>query len=69
MIIFKNTIGHPVLKYNPSLNSTKKDSSSHGFGHKIVERIVKDHKGMIDYFEEGDMFGVQIILPGTGKKR
>ncbi|MBQ4140836.1 MAG: GHKL domain-containing protein [Clostridia bacterium] len=69
MIIFKNTIGRPVLKYNPELKSTKTDSSSHGYGHKIVERIVKEHKGMIDYFEEGDMFGVQIILPGTGKKR
>ena len=40
---------------------------SSGYGHKIVEKIVKDHRGMIDYFEEGDMFGVQIILPGSSK--
>lgn len=67
MIIFKNTIGKSVLKNNPDLRSTKNDSSSHGFGHKIVEKIVKDHRGMIDYFEEGDMFGVQIIFPGISK--
>lgn len=67
MIIFKNTIGKSVLKYNPDMKSTKNDSASHGFGHKIVEKIVKDHRGMIDYFEEGDMFGVQIILPGISK--
>ncbi|MBO5702619.1 MAG: GHKL domain-containing protein [Clostridia bacterium] len=67
MIIFKNTIGASVLKTNPNLRSTKKDGSSHGYGHKIVEKIVKDNRGMIDYFEEGDMFGVQIILPGISK--
>ena len=69
MILFKNTIGRSVLKSNPDLKSTKKDGSSHGYGHKIVEKIVKDHRGMIDYFEEGDMFGVQIILPGISKKQ
>ena len=69
MIIFKNTIGKSVLKTNPDLRSTKSDNSSHGYGHKIVEKIVKDHRGMIDYFEEGDMFGVQIILPGISKKQ
>ena len=67
MIIFKNTIGKSVLKTNPELRSTKNDTSSHGYGHKIVEKIVKDHRGMIDYFEEGDMFGVQIIFPGISK--
>jgi len=67
MVIFKNTIGRSVLKHNPELRSTKKDGASHGYGHKIVEKIVKDHRGMIDYFEEGDMFGVQIILPATAK--
>lgn len=67
MVIFKNTIGSSVLKHNPELKSTKKDGASHGYGHKIVEKIVKDHRGMIDYFEEGDMFGVQIILPATAK--
>ena len=67
MIIFKNTVGTSVLKTNPNLNSTKKDGASHGYGHKIVEKIVKDYGGMIDYFEEGDMFGVQILLPGVSK--
>ena len=67
MVIIKNTIGKSVLKVNPGLKSTKKDGSAHGYGHKIVEKIVKDHRGMIDYFEEDDMFGVQIIFPGISK--
>lgn len=67
MVIIKNTIGKSVLKVNPELKSTKKDGSAHGYGHKIVEKIVKDHRGMIDYFEEDDMFGVQIIFPGISK--
>ncbi len=67
MVIFKNTIGKSVLKSNPDLRSTKKEKSSHGYGHKIVEKIVADYRGMIDYFEEGDMFGVQIIFPGISK--
>jgi hypothetical protein len=42
----------------------------HGYGTKIVKRIVSDYRGMVDYFEEFGMFGVQIVLPdaeGTKK--
>ncbi|MBR4034491.1 MAG: GHKL domain-containing protein [Clostridia bacterium] len=65
MIICKNTVSRPVLADNPDLASTKADRAAHGLGHKIVENIVAEYGGMIDYFEEDDMFGVQIILPKT----
>lgn len=63
IIICKNTVGQSVLATNPTLRSTKPKGDAHGLGHRIVERIVSDYHGMIDYFEEFGMFGVQIILP------
>ena len=63
IIICKNTVGQSVLATNPHLRSTKPKGDAHGLGHRIVERIVADYHGMIDYFEEFGMFGVQIILP------
>ena len=53
----------PHLKNNPDLRSTKTTGDSHGWGQQIVEKVVSDYHGMIDYFEEFGMFGVQIIIP------
>ena len=64
IIICKNTVIESVLENNKELRTTKKSGDSHGWGHQIVEKIVSDYHGMIDYFEEFGMFGVQIILPG-----
>ena len=63
VIICKNTVKESVLKHNKKLRSTKTSGDAHGMGHQIVERIVSGYHGMIEYFEEYDMFGVQIILP------
>ncbi len=63
VIICKNTIEKSVLKHNKELKTTKKFGDAHGYGTKITAKIVSDYHGMIDYFEELDMFGVQIILP------
>lgn len=63
IIICKNTVKESVLKHNKELRSTKKSEDSHGYGTKIIAKIVSDHHGMIDYFEEFGMFGVQIVLP------
>lgn len=63
IIICKNTIKQSVLNTNKELQSTKESQDSHGYGHQIVEKIVSDYHGMICYFEESDMFGVQILLP------
>ena len=63
IFICKNTVSESVLKNNPQLKTTKYDPKRHGYGTKIVSEIVEKYHGMIDYFEEYDMFGIQIVLP------
>lgn len=63
IIICKNTINGSVLSNNKELKSTKKSGDHHGYGTKIVSRIVADYNGCVDYYEEFNMFCVQIILP------
>lgn len=63
IIICKNTVEKSVLETNKALKSTKKDRDNHGFGHSIIAKIVSDYHGMVDYFEETNMFGIQIVLP------
>lgn len=63
-IIICNTVKESVLENNRELRTTKKPGDSLEWGHQIVEKIVSDYHGTIDYFEEFRLFGVQIILPG-----
>ena len=63
VIICKNTIAESVLVNNRDLNSTKTGGDSHGYGHIIINKIVEDYDGMVEYFEEDGMFGIQVILP------
>ena len=63
VIICKNTISCSVLENNSLLKTTKESPELHGLGHQIVETTVKKYRGWVDYFEEDEMFGVQIILP------
>ena len=63
IILCKNTIASSVLKNNVQLRSTKSSSELHGLGYQIVESKVNKYNGIIDYFEDEDMFGVQIMLP------
>lgn len=63
IIICKNTVSKSVLAENRELKSTKPTGNSHGYGTKIVAEIVAKYHGMIDYYEEFDLFCVQIILP------
>lgn len=66
IIICRNSIEGPVLEKNRFLSSTKNNAREHGLGHKIVASVVESYDGIISYFEEGGMFGVQIILPRKG---
>ncbi len=63
VIICKNSIGKSVLAENKDLHSTKVSGAEHGYGHIIINKIVADYNGMVDYFEEDGMFGIQVILP------
>ncbi|MBQ9744784.1 MAG: GHKL domain-containing protein [Clostridia bacterium] len=63
IIICKNSVCSSVLTTNKELKTTKKSKDAHGYGTKIVAKIVSDYHGIVDYFEDFNMFGVQIILP------
>lgn len=63
IIICKNAIQESVLQDNKAMSSTKSNPELHGLGHQIIEATVKKYHGLIDYFEQDDMFGVQIELP------
>ncbi|MGM9663916.1 MAG: GHKL domain-containing protein [Eubacteriales bacterium] len=63
IIMCKNPIEQSVLKNNKTLKTTKKCKELHGYGTKIIREIVSKYHGVIDYFEESDTFGVQIVLP------
>jgi hypothetical protein len=52
-------------KINKELKTTKKSKDAHGFGTKIIAKIAADYHGMVDYFEDFNMFGVQVILPDS----
>jgi sensor histidine kinase regulating citrate/malate metabolism len=57
-----NSIKESVLKYNPNLQSTKKDKSKHGFGTVSTKDIVKNHNGMIRFYEKNNQFITDIWL-------
>ena len=63
VIICKNTINSSVLKDNKELKTTKRQDGTHGFGISIVAKIVEKYHGLIEYYEEYDMFGVQVVIP------
>jgi sensor histidine kinase regulating citrate/malate metabolism len=63
IILCKNSVDESILNVNSELNTTKSDAEHHGFGHVIVEDIVQKYGGFTDYFEDDEMFGVQISIP------
>ena len=63
VIICKNTINESVLQKNKELKSTKAFGDLHGLGHQIVESTVQKYNGLVNYYEDDGMFGVQIVIP------
>lgn len=62
-IICKNTIEASVLKINPNLSTTKSADGNHGYGIKSVKDIAERYNGFVEFFQEKDMFCIQILLP------
>lgn len=62
VISVKNTIKDSVLDTNPSLKTTKKDSTAHGHGLKIVRSLAESHAGDLNLSEECGMFIATVIL-------
>ena len=63
IIICKNTTAHPVLRNNKDLSSTKLNPEFHGYGTMIIKKIVAEYNGILDFFEEDDMFGIEMVFP------
>lgn len=61
-IVISNKIEKSVLKVNHFLKTTKSDSVNHGLGIKSVKQICEKYNGMIDYYETGNMFVVDVML-------
>lgn len=59
----QNKIEKSVLKENLSLNTTKKDTNSHGIGHKSVKRTMQKVGGALKYYETGDLFCAEAVFP------
>lgn len=62
-ILCKNTVKGSVLSVNPELKTTKKNDSHHGLGIKRMRQIIEKYSGLLDFYEEGEYFCVQISLP------
>ena len=45
-----------------NLNTNKSDYKNHGYGHRIVKKIVDKYKGYINYSIEGDEFIAEALL-------
>lgn len=58
----KNSILHPVLPENPKLCSSKKEKS-HGYGVRQIRDIVEKYKGLCRFYEEDEMFCVEVMIP------
>lgn len=61
-ILMMNSIDKSVLDKNRTLTTTKENKAIHGFGTKNIKRIVDEHDGMVDYFEEDGYFGCHILM-------
>lgn len=53
-IYLENSIGESVLEKNPRFVSHKRDKERHGFGMESIYRIVEEHEGTYEYWEEKD---------------
>ena len=59
----QNKIEKSVLNENSSLNTTKKDTSRHGIGHKSIKRTMQKVGGALKYYETGDLFCAEAVFP------
>lgn len=62
-ILIKNKIDSSVLKINPELVSQKPDNNAHGYGIKQIKSISSKYDGIVDVYEEDNMFCINIMIP------
>lgn len=61
-ITIGNTIKSSVLENNSELRTTKKDSKYHGLGTQSMKNITEKYDGMIEFYENGNMFITNIMI-------
>lgn len=57
-----NSIDCSVLQNNPTLETTKENRKVHGFGMAQVKSITEKYDGILDIWEENNMFHIQIMF-------
>lgn len=65
MIYCINTYKPEAYESSPFLSTVKWDKDNHGFGTKIVRKIVKQYKGNVVYWKDNQKFYVKIIVRGN----
>lgn len=61
-ILVKNTIEQSVLEQNSQLHTTKKSSTEHGMGTKIIQQIAQRYYGRSDFYEDEHDFCCLVML-------
>lgn len=61
-IIVSNSVEADILKNNKTLKTTKKDTENHGFGIKSIQAISKKYGGVVNFYQEKNMFNCQVVL-------
>lgn len=62
-ILVKNKIDSSVIKVNPKLKSDKSNNEQHGYGMKQIKTIAEKYDGIVDIYEEDNMFCVNVMIP------
>ncbi len=61
-IVISNTIKNSVLEGNSQLDTSKNDKDNHGFGIQSVRQISEKYDGMLDFYEQDNMFFADVLL-------
>lgn len=51
-----------MLERNFQLNTTKQNKEKHGFGIRSIRQIVEKYDGMLDFYEQDNMFFADVLL-------
>lgn len=61
--VIKNSIETSVLQTNPHLRTNKSNSAWHGLGLKSVKETVSKYDGMMDFYENSNLFVADVWIP------
>lgn len=61
-IIVSNSVEAEILKNNKTLKTTKKDTKNHGFGVRSIRAIAEKYGGVVNFYQERNMFNCQVVL-------